>query len=102
MMKPEVMAKASNYVYFANGNEASQEFLQEDVIGDPASYPTPAALEPLYTLPSYEQRGQRVVTRLSLKVRRGHWVRHPAPPPQRSDNRTGGKACVSALRSRSQ
>ena len=39
IMKPEVMAKASNYVYYANGNEASQEFLIEDVIGDSAIYP---------------------------------------------------------------
>ena len=28
------MAAASNYVYFANGNKASQEFWLEDVIGD--------------------------------------------------------------------
>jgi putrescine transport system substrate-binding protein len=39
IMKPEVMAKASNYVYYANGNAASKEFLEEDVIGDPAIYP---------------------------------------------------------------
>jgi putrescine transport system substrate-binding protein len=39
IMKPEVMAKASNYVYYANGNAASKEFLEEAVIGDPAIYP---------------------------------------------------------------
>lgn len=72
MMKAEVMAKASNYVYFANGNKASQEFLQEDVIGDPAIYPTPAALETLYTIPSYGPQVQRVVTRLWTKVKSGH------------------------------
>ena len=33
------MAAASNYVYYANGNLASQEFLVEDVIGDTAIYP---------------------------------------------------------------
>src|SRR3546814_5760201 len=43
IMCPEVAAKASNYVYYANGNKASQEFLNEDVINDPAIYPTPAA-----------------------------------------------------------
>ncbi|MEP3301453.1 MAG: polyamine ABC transporter substrate-binding protein, partial [Roseibium sp.] len=30
IMKPEVAAKASNYVYYANGNVASKEFLNED------------------------------------------------------------------------
>src|SRR3546814_3174234 len=36
IMRPEVAAKASNYVYYANGNKASQEFLNEEVINDPA------------------------------------------------------------------
>jgi putrescine transport system substrate-binding protein len=71
LMKPEVMAKASNYVYYANGNKASQEFLEEDVIGDPAIYPTPAALETLYTTDPYDPRVQRVVTRLWTKVKSG-------------------------------
>ncbi len=39
------MAEASNYVYYANGNLASQELLVEDVIGDPAIYPDAATLE---------------------------------------------------------
>jgi putrescine transport system substrate-binding protein len=39
------MAAASNYVYYANGNEASKEFLNEDVIGDPAIYPDEATLK---------------------------------------------------------
>jgi len=71
IMEPEVMAKASNYVYFANGNKASQQFLDAEVIDDPAIYPTPAALETLYTIPSYEPRVQRVVTRLWTKVKSG-------------------------------
>ena len=71
IMQPEVMAKASNYVYFANGNKASQAFLEEDVIGDPAIYPTPAALETLYTTSPYDPRVQRVVTRLWTKVKSG-------------------------------
>ncbi len=71
IMKPEVMAKASNYVYYANGNKASQAFLAEDVIGDPAIYPTPAALETLYTTSPYAPKVQRVVTRLWTKVKSG-------------------------------
>lgn len=71
IMKPEVAAKASNYVYYANGNKASQEFLEEDVIGDPAIYPTPAALETLYTTTPYPPKVQRTVTRLWTKVKSG-------------------------------
>ena len=71
IMDPQVMAKASNYVYYANGNKASQEFLEEDVIGDPAIYPTQAALETLYTVTPYPPKVQRVVTRLWTKVKSG-------------------------------
>ena len=43
IMDAHVAAKASNYVYYANGNKASQELLEEDVIGDPAIYPSEEA-----------------------------------------------------------
>ncbi|MDJ0827734.1 MAG: polyamine ABC transporter substrate-binding protein [Rhodobacter sp.] len=65
------MAAASNYVYYANGNLASQEFLEEDVIGDPAIYPTEAALQTLYTTTPYPPRVQRVVTRMWTKIKSG-------------------------------
>ncbi|SIS56008.1 putrescine transport system substrate-binding protein [Roseivivax lentus] len=71
IMDAENMAAASNYVYYANGNEASQEFLVEDVIGDPAIYPTPAALENLFTTTPYPPRVQRTVTRLWTEIKSG-------------------------------
>lgn len=64
-------AAASNYVYYANGNEASQEFLNEDVIGDTAIYPDEETLENLYTTSPYDAKTQRVVTRLWTKVKSG-------------------------------
>ncbi len=65
------MADASNYVYYANGNLASQPLLEEDVIGDPAIYPDAATLENLYTTTPYPARVQRTVTRLWTKVKSG-------------------------------
>ena len=65
------MAAASNYVYYANGNKASQEFLIEDVIGDPAIYPDAATLENLYTTSPYDPKVQRIVTRLWTKIKSG-------------------------------
>lgn len=65
------MADASNYVYFANGNLASQSLLVEDVIGDPAIYPDAATLENLYTTSPYDAKVQRVVTRMWTKVKSG-------------------------------
>lgn len=71
IMDPQNMAAASNYVYYANGNKASQEFLEEDVIGDPAIYPTDAVLENLYTTSPYGPRVQRTVTRMWTKIKSG-------------------------------
>lgn len=65
------MAAASNYVYFANGNKASQEFLNEDVIGDTAIYPDEETLGTLYTVQPLDARTQRTVTRLWTKVKSG-------------------------------
>ena len=71
IMDPENMAAASNYVYYANGNKASQEFLEEDVIGDPAIYPTEEAMNRTYTTTPYPAKVQRVVTRLWTKIKSG-------------------------------
>ena len=71
IMDAENMAVASNYVYFANGNEASQQYLSEDVIGDPAIYPDEATLENLYTTRPYPPDIQRIVTRLWTRIKSG-------------------------------
>ena len=68
IMEREVIAKASNYVYFANGNLASQEFLDEEIIGDPAIYPGAEELAKLFTVMPYDPRTQRLVTRSWTKV----------------------------------
>ena len=65
------MAAASNYVYYANGNLASQPMLEEDVIGDPAIYPNADTIKNLYTTTSYSIKIQRKVTRLWTKIKSG-------------------------------
>ncbi|MEO1551976.1 MAG: extracellular solute-binding protein, partial [Pseudomonadota bacterium] len=71
LMRAEVAAKASNYVYYANGNKASQALLNEDVIGDGAIYPDAATVENLYTVNPPEARTQRTITRLWTSVKTG-------------------------------
>lgn len=71
IMDAENMAAASNYVYYANGNKASQEFLIEDVIGDPAIYPDAETLDNLFTTTPFDPKVQRVVTRAWTKIKSG-------------------------------
>lgn len=68
MMKPEVIAKASNYVFYANGNKASQQFLDKDVLEDTAIYPSDEVMEKLFTVTPFEPREQRVMTRLWTRI----------------------------------
>lgn len=68
MMKPEVIAKATNYVYFPNGNKASQEFIDEEILDDPAIYPDEETMAKLFTVSPYEPRTQRLITRTWTKV----------------------------------
>ncbi|MHA6264179.1 polyamine ABC transporter substrate-binding protein [Arenibacterium sp. CAU 1754] len=71
ILEAENMAAASNYVFYANGNKAAQEFLNEDVIGDPAVYPSEETMNNLYTTTPYDSKVQRVVTRLWTKIKSG-------------------------------
>ncbi len=71
MMRPDIAAANSNYVYYANGNLASQEFLNEDVIADEAIYPSQETLDRLFTSTTYDPRSQRVLTRMWTGVKAG-------------------------------
>lgn len=72
ILDAENMAAASNYVYFANGNKASEPFLAEDVIGDPAIYPPEETVKKLYVTTAYGPKEQRVVTRMWTTVKTGN------------------------------
>jgi putrescine transport system substrate-binding protein len=71
MMRPEVIAKASNYVSYANGNLASQELIDPEVLNNPAVYPTPEVAARLYSVTPYDNKTQRVLTRVWTAVKTG-------------------------------
>ncbi len=72
MMRPEVIAKASNYVFYANGNKASQPLLDKAVIDDPAVFPDAVTMKKLYTTTAYPPKVNRVVNRLWTRVKSGY------------------------------
>ena len=71
IMDPQQIANATNYVWYANGNLASQPLLDEELLNDPSVYPTPEVMEGLYISPTYDTKSQRVVTRTWTKVTTG-------------------------------
>ena len=51
-----MIAKASNFINYANGNLASQEFIDEDVKSDTSIFPDDATLKRLFVKTRMTQR----------------------------------------------
>ena len=68
IMRPEVIAKSTDYVHYANGNKASQEFIDPDVLHDPAIYPDDATLAKLFVNTALDPKTQRLFTRSWTKI----------------------------------
>ncbi|OOO24983.1 polyamine ABC transporter substrate-binding protein [Rhizobium sophoriradicis] len=68
MMRPEVIAKASDHTFYANGNKASQQFISKEVLEDPAVYPTEEVMKNLFTVKPWDPKTQRTATRIWTKV----------------------------------
>ncbi|MCM2472874.1 polyamine ABC transporter substrate-binding protein [Rhizobium sp. CG5] len=71
LMKPEVIAKASNYVQYANGNLASQPLLDKEVFENPSVYPTEETVKKLFTISPYGPKEQRVLNRVWTQIKTG-------------------------------
>ena len=68
MMRPEVIAKSSNFVQYANGNLASQEFVSDEIKKNPRVYPDAETLKKLFVKTAYDAKTQRSVTRSWTKI----------------------------------
>ena len=68
IMRPDVAAKASNYIQYASGNKASVALLDAAVRDNPAIYPDEATLNKLYTVSAKDQKTQRTLTRIWTTV----------------------------------
>src|SRR5262249_35806167 len=71
MLRPEVAAKNSNFVSYANGNLASQKLLDPALLADRSVYPDADTMKSLYTITAHDQRTQRLMNRLWTKIKTG-------------------------------
>jgi putrescine transport system substrate-binding protein len=71
MNKPEIAARNSNYVFYANGNLASQLMLDEAVKSDTGIYPDEATFAKLFATTAGSVREQRELTRIWTEVKTG-------------------------------
>jgi putrescine transport system substrate-binding protein len=71
LLRPEVAARNSDYVSYANGNLASQKFISKAVLEDPAIYPDAATMQRLYTITAQDQKTLRLTNRLWTRIKTG-------------------------------
>ena len=71
MLRPEIAAKNSSAVSYANGNLASQPLIEPHVRNDPAVYPPEETLAKLFIITPWDAATQRVGTRLWTKFKTG-------------------------------
>ena len=71
VLRPDVAAKITNFVAYANGNSASRPLIKPEILGNPGVYPDDATFSRLFTTTPYDDRTQRTVTRFWTRVKTG-------------------------------
>ena len=70
LIKPEVAAKNTNYVSYANGDVPSQ-FIDKSILDDRTIYPDAATMASFYTIIAHDQKTQRLINRLWTRIKTG-------------------------------
>ncbi|HHY51358.1 MAG TPA: polyamine ABC transporter substrate-binding protein [Alphaproteobacteria bacterium] len=71
MMRPEIAAANTNYVFYASGNKAALEFISDEIKNDPAIYPTPEVAAKLFPLKAHSASYDRLLTRSWTRIKTG-------------------------------
>lgn len=71
LQTPEVAAKNSNFISYANGNLASQKFIDKAILDDRTVYPDEATMSRLYTINAHDPKTQRLMNRLWTRIKTG-------------------------------
>ncbi|MDI3337152.1 extracellular solute-binding protein [Defluviimonas aestuarii] len=71
ILRPEVAAGITNYVYYANANAAATDLVIEDVRMDPGTYPPADLRKKLYGIPNYPVEFARIVNRKWTRLMSG-------------------------------
>jgi putrescine transport system substrate-binding protein len=71
LLEPQVMANISNYVHYANGNEAADKLIDPAIKSDTKVYPSEAMMGKLFALEAMPLNIDRIRTRLWTKIKTG-------------------------------
>jgi putrescine transport system substrate-binding protein len=71
MLRPDIAAANTDFLSYANGNLAAKDLIRPEIASDPGIYPDAQTFARLVTNSAYDERTQRIVTRLWTRIRTG-------------------------------
>lgn len=71
ILKPEIAADITNYVWYANPNAASMDMVDPEIANDPAIFPTEEVMANLYALKSHTAQFDQVLNRAWTRIKTG-------------------------------
>jgi putrescine transport system substrate-binding protein len=71
LYRPDIAARNSNFLSYANGNLASQKLLDPKILDDKNIYPDEATLAKFFVITARDPATQRIINRLWTKVKTG-------------------------------
>ena len=71
LMRPEVIARSTNFIQSANGNLASQKFVDDAIVKNPSVYPNEETFKRLFAITPSGPKEQRITTRLWTQMKTG-------------------------------
>ncbi len=71
MMRPDAIAGATNYVYYANANKAATALVNKDISDNPAIYPDEELISRMWTAKVLKPKDERRRTRTWSKIKTG-------------------------------
>ena len=71
LYRPDVAAKNSDFLSYANGNLASQKLVDPKILKDKNIYPDDAMQKKLFVITARDSATQRIINRLWTRVKTG-------------------------------
>lgn len=71
ILRPDVIARATNLLWYPNANAAATELVSEEILDDPTIYPTPEVMERLFAVEARAPAEKSAIARAWRRLRLG-------------------------------
>jgi putrescine transport system substrate-binding protein len=71
LLRPDIAARNTNFIRYANGNLASQKYIDKAILEDRTIYPDQDLMQRFYTIAAHDQATTRLINRLWTRIKTG-------------------------------